>query len=814
MPLGRKRARALFLPLRLFLSLFFFLFAFRSFVGGRTEWGGSRCGAKQERKAETATKPVEQKKAPAEEKKATEEKKEASKGAVGTLVMKPEEKKEDKPAAPRPQSPKGGSSANMSGTEEKCESCEAKLKPNALFCTKCGSKTARGRGEAGTKSGAASSTSTPTPERKDAPDAGRSPRMGVKPAADDASKSPRMLSKVADDAKRSLSGSRGNIDELQKSPRTAAKGTLEDAKRTIGASKGSIPSLDDSKRREEVARKKAEEEAAKKKAEEEAAAKKQAEEEAARKKREEERKKRAAEEEARKKAEEEAAAKKQAEEEAARRKREEERKKRAAEEEAKRQAEEEAAAAKKQAEEEAARKKREEERKKRAADEDAKRKADEEAAAAKKKADEEAAKKKKADEAAAKKPAVSPREDPADPPTATKKCTQCKANIRIMATFCTKCGTKQAAAGPAPAAATKQQTPVPTIEVRPEVPRDLSPRHQTLTKSPRQTPPMDKSPAARGPRGGVESGGAGKQLTPEQERQARKGSFRESIMIRKDAFRESMVITDEEREAALLRIDDLIGAESGTVDVKLRCVMDGVKKTLVVEALNGIITGRAIQIAWNLSPEQEFHITFTGLRAPNGDEIPFEKSEEIPWAHIPFYEEVLFENEEYEILYEDDRDGDVDKLTAAEVAKLEREFDQMDVKKAGVLTRDGLTQYFTERHLQQKRDREGKVDKILASGVLNRGAKAPMQSNMRLDQEGREWVEEQVENIMGMDISGSGQVQLHEFARAMATEIVLARTMSARQSERGKRMSAIGPRGGGSNNRASILTVAGLRDRK
>jgi hypothetical protein len=65
-----------------------------------------------------------------------------------------------------------------------------------------------------------------------------------------------------------------------------------------------------------------------------------------------------------------------------------------------------------------------------------------------------------------------------------------------------------------------------------------------------------------------------------------------------------------------------------------------VKKTLEVEAIDGIINGPSIQSAWNLSPEQEFHVTFVGLRAPNGDEIPFETSDEVPWMHIPFWEEV------------------------------------------------------------------------------------------------------------------------------------------------------------------------------
>ncbi len=58
---------------------------------------------------------------------------------------------------------------------------------------------------------------------------------------------------------------------------------------------------------------------------------------------------------------------------------------------------------------------------------------------------------------------------------------------------------------------------------------------------------------------------------------------------------------------------------------------------------------------------------FLKKKKKNPKEIPFEVSDEVPWPHIPFWEEVIFPDEVYEILYEDDRDIDVDKLTEAEV---------------------------------------------------------------------------------------------------------------------------------------------------
>lgn len=87
----------------------------------------------------------------------------------------------------------------------------------------------------------------------------------------------------------------------------------------------------------------------------------------------------------------------------------------------------------------------------------------------------------------------------------------------------------------------------------------------------------------------------------------------------------------------MAKINALMGSDAPTV-VKIACVLDGrVKKTLEVrffvfflvfflklllgqvEAIDGIINGRSIQIAWNLNPEQELHVTFVGLRAPNGE---------------------------------------------------------------------------------------------------------------------------------------------------------------------------------------------------
>ena len=173
----------------------------------------------------------------------------------------------------------------------------------------------------------------------------------------------------------------------------------------------------------------------------------------------------------------------------------------------------------------------------------------------------------------------------------------------------------------------------------------------------------------------------------------------------------------------MAKIDAMMGSDTPQL-VKIACVLDGrVKKTLEVEAIDGIINGRSIQIAWNLSPEQEFHVTFVGLRAPNGEEIPFETSEEVPWPHIPFWEEVIFPDEVYEILYEDDRDVDVDNLTDAEVAKLEKDFDEMDVLKQGFLSKEGLTRYFTDQYDRHVRDREGGIDRILQPGRKDRGAK-------------------------------------------------------------------------------------------
>ena len=275
-----------------------------------------------------------------------------------------------------------------------------------------------------------------------------------------------------------------------------------------------------------------------------------------------------------------------------------------------------------------------------------------------------------------------------------------------------------------------------------------------------------------------------------EERKAKKGSFRESMGMRVGkSLRESMLISASEREAALAKINALLGSTEPTT-VKIECVMDGrVRKTLEVEAIDGIINGRSIQSAWNLSPEQEFHVTFMGLRAPNGDEIPFETSEEVPWLHIPFWEEVIFPDEVYEILYEDDRDVDVDSLTDDEVAALEKEFDAMDVYKQGYLTREGLTVYFKRQHEKFMREREGSLDRIMKSD-LSQSRKARVGKTMRMDPVADDHIKDQVDHILSMDVVGSGKIELHEYARCVAPDIIMMRQKKgSRASNRSKRLS-------------------------
>lgn len=289
-------------------------------------------------------------------------------------------------------------------------------------------------------------------------------------------------------------------------------------------------------------------------------------------------------------------------------------------------------------------------------------------------------------------------------------------------------------------------------------------------------------------------------LAPEEaseERKAKKGSFRESmVMPVGKSLRESMLISPEDRDAALAKINAMLGSVEPT-NVTLACIMDGrVRKSLEVEAIDGIINGRSIQSAWNLSPEQELHVTFMGLRAPNGDEIPFETSDEVPWLHIPFWEEVIFPGEEYEILYEDDRDVDVDNLTDEEIANLEKEFDGMDVYKAGVLTREGLSIFFRRQHEKWQRDREGSLSRIMQSD-LSKSRKARVGKTLKSDDATDEHIRDQVDHIMAMDVVGSGKIELHEYARSVAPDILVMRSRAAttpggkgrKASNRSKRMS-------------------------
>jgi hypothetical protein len=169
----------------------------------------------------------------------------------------------------------------------------------------------------------------------------------------------------------------------------------------------------------------------------------------------------------------------------------------------------------------------------------------------------------------------------------------------------------------------------------------------------------------------------------------------------------------------------------------------------------------------------------------------------------------------YEILYEDDRDVDVDKLTDAEVAALEKEFDAMDTLKQGylsrfewkktispslvrsfhfsllVLDRDGLVAYFSalaapvevSKVLGGREKRQDRTAKKIDPAMLALVNEQVSSIIFCLSRFKNCWFDlcVQVDSIMAMDVSGGGsRVELHEYARSQASTIVLSRA-SARK---------------------------------
>jgi hypothetical protein len=127
-------------------------------------------------------------------------------------------------------------------------------------------------------------------------------------------------------------------------------------------------------------------------------------------------------------------------------------------------------------------------------------------------------------------------------------------------------------------------------------------------------------------------------------------------------------------------------------------------------------------------------------------------------------------------------------LLDAEIAKLEEEFDAMDVFEAGCLTREGLTQYFRMEYEKHQKDREGNLEKIMASG-LSKSRKQRVGATMKLDPATNELLKSQVDHVMMMDVVGSGKIELHEYARSMAPDIIMLRNRGSRKSQRGQRLS-------------------------
>lgn len=77
------------------------------------------------------------------------------------------------------------------------------------------------------------------------------------------------------------------------------------------------------------------------------------------------------------------------------------------------------------------------------------------------------------------------------------------------------------------------------------------------------------------------------------------------------------MISPEDRELALKKIDALLGADEPQL-VKIECMLDGrVRKSLEVEAIDGIINGRSIQAntsaVWLLFPSRCFSPRLRGI---------------------------------------------------------------------------------------------------------------------------------------------------------------------------------------------------------
>ncbi len=218
----------------------------------------------------------------------------------------------------------------------------------------------------------------------------------------------------------------------------------------------------------------------------------------------------------------------------------------------------------------------------------------------------------------------------------------------------------------------------------------------------------------------------------------------------------------------------------------LRLRFDNVTKRVGVAAVGLHLPQSSFHAAWGLPPQHDEFIEFTGLRSPEGEEIPFEEVEEGGEAMLVNWEEKLREDNVYSLLYLDSREELADMLTVEENQQILHEFDAIDVHQTGSVTTQEV-QTFSERRLREEMERlKPELAELSAKGEAGRRA---AEEKQRL---ARERAGAEAEQLLASDIDEDGTVELHEYFRSRAQQLLAARGVAA--PNRRKASSVLSPR--------------------
>jgi hypothetical protein len=205
----------------------------------------------------------------------------------------------------------------------------------------------------------------------------------------------------------------------------------------------------------------------------------------------------------------------------------------------------------------------------------------------------------------------------------------------------------------------------------------------------------------------------------------------------------------------------------------LRLRFDNVTKRVGVAAVGLHLPQSSFHAAWGLPPQHDEFIEFTGLRSPEGEEIPFEELDENGEAMLVNWEEKLREDNVYSLLYLDSREELADLLTAEERQQILNEFDAIDVHQAGSVTTQEVQTYAEQRLKRELEKLQPELAELRGKGDAGKRAAEDKERLVR------ERSQTEAEQLMQSDIDEDGTVELHEYFRSRSQQLLTARGVGA-----------------------------------